>query len=615
MTTPHAPPRIAIIGAGPAGLSAAWFLQRNGYSNVRVFEKLDRVGGKCLTLTYDGRPFDMAAHEMLAGYGDVMDIANALNVPTTGYQAVLVYDRATRRYMDMLTACQSGGRTKLEVIWASLRYTWLLLTRYRRVSQPGSGFAGTPQDLLQPLTSWLKEQRLEALRETVSFVMKVQGFGRLDQLAAAYFVKFQGLRNWLSNVLHVAGLIQSWPRVFRHGFQSLWNAVAQHVDMQLGAQITAIRRRAKPDSNVVKVEIEFRDGQREEFDEIILACPLDLRTLSELGLDVGPEEQRVLEKVQYVDFVTTACRVEGVPAGVVGTIPLPPLLDYSGYIKIHDDRDMAVFFNLAPSEQLRPCGDRAEDEGAARRATAPRRRRADADCGAQPTRVAVFPPRQPDRVRRRLLRSVGIAARLPAHVLRRLAARIRNRGKHRRVLARAGESLLSTGTSVMDALGASEGIAHHLPQRVELAHMPVGVGGDEQPRVAAGLDRRGEKSRPDATVQMEEVELQRAVEPSTRILESTRDRGAAVAAGVRDEASGVGPVGVLPLLGKRVRVAVEVVQEPVLDRRIVAEHPVERDAQSRHRGGPVLVLDVRLQVENGLLAHIEQLVGVDLYHS
>ena len=355
MTTRHAPPRIAIIGAGPAGLSAAWFLQRSGYRDVRVFEKLDRVGGKCLTFTYDDRPFDMAAHEMLAGYGDVMDIANALNVPTVGYQAVLVYDRATRRYMDMLTACQAGGRTKLEVIWASLRYTWLLLTRYRRVSQPGSGFADTPPELLQPLTSWLKEQRLEALRETVSFVMKVQGFGRLDQLAAAYFVKFQGLRNWLSNVLHVAGLIQSWPRVFRHGFQSLWNAVAQRVDVKLGAEITAIRRRTKPDGNVIKVEIEFRDGTREEFDEMILACPLDPRTVSELGLDVGPEEQRLLDKVQYVEFVTTACRVEGVPAGVVGSIPLPALLDYTGYIKIHDDRDLAIFFNLSPSEDFDPA--------------------------------------------------------------------------------------------------------------------------------------------------------------------------------------------------------------------------------------------------------------------
>ena len=68
-------PKIAIIGAGAAGMSAAWFLKQNGYSDVRVFEKIERVGGKCLTFEYEGRQYDMAAHEMLAGYGDVMDIA------------------------------------------------------------------------------------------------------------------------------------------------------------------------------------------------------------------------------------------------------------------------------------------------------------------------------------------------------------------------------------------------------------------------------------------------------------------------------------------------------------------------------------------------------------
>jgi hypothetical protein len=348
-------PRIAIVGAGPAGMSAAWFLKQNGYRHVRVFEKADRVGGKCLTFPYEGRQFDMAAHEMLAGYGDVMDIARALDVPTTGYQNVLVYDRGSRRYMDMLTATQSGGYGRLQVVWAALRYTWMLLTRFREFSQPGSGFRNAPPELLQPLDSWLKSRRLEALKETVLFVMKVQGFGRLDQIPAAYFVKFQGLRNWLSNVLHVAGLTQYWPRVLKHGFQSLWEAVAREVDVSLDTGIRAIRRRPAEGSNSIEVEIEFAgDRKAERFDQLILACPIDLPTLTGMGLDLGPQETRLLEKVRYVEFVTTACRVEGVPAGVVGTIPLPSMLDYTGYIKIYDDSDMAIFFNLAPSEAYDP---------------------------------------------------------------------------------------------------------------------------------------------------------------------------------------------------------------------------------------------------------------------
>ena len=344
-------PRIAIIGAGPAGLSAAWYLKRNGYRSVRVFEKTDRVGGKCLTFDYEGRQFDLAAHEMLAGYGDVMEIADALGVPTAGYQNVLVYDTVGRRYMSMLEASQSGGYGRLQVVWASLRYTWMLLTRYRKFARPGSGYADAPPDLLQPLSSWIQEKRLGALLETVLYVMKVQGYGRLDQLPAAYFVKFQGLRNWVSNVLHVAGLIQGWPRVFKHGFQSLWTGVAKHVDVQLDTEIRAVRRQPAPDASNLVVTIEFADGRAAEvFDFVIITCPLDLPTLTALGLDLHHQETRLLEKVRYVEFVTTACAVEGVPTGVVGSIPVPPLLDYTGYIKIYEESPLAIFFTLAPEQ-------------------------------------------------------------------------------------------------------------------------------------------------------------------------------------------------------------------------------------------------------------------------
>jgi phytoene dehydrogenase-like protein len=49
---------IVIVGAGPAGLSTAWFLSKNGYHNVTVLEKLGRVGGLCKSLTVDGMSYD-----------------------------------------------------------------------------------------------------------------------------------------------------------------------------------------------------------------------------------------------------------------------------------------------------------------------------------------------------------------------------------------------------------------------------------------------------------------------------------------------------------------------------------------------------------------------------
>ena len=38
--------RICIIGGGPAGISAAMYLQKKGYTNYEIYEKLNKVGGK-----------------------------------------------------------------------------------------------------------------------------------------------------------------------------------------------------------------------------------------------------------------------------------------------------------------------------------------------------------------------------------------------------------------------------------------------------------------------------------------------------------------------------------------------------------------------------------------
>ncbi|MEP4485539.1 MAG: FAD-dependent oxidoreductase [Halioglobus sp.] len=340
-------PRIAIVGAGPAGLSAAWYLRKNGYTNVEIYEKLERVGGKCLSFEYEGKMYDLAAHEMLAGYTDVMAIAKELNVPSEGRQNVLVYDSQYGEYLDILQASKAGGYGLFQIGWASIRYTWKLLTSYRKISRPGSGLAGCPPELLKPIDSWLAEQRLEALRETFLYVMKVQGYGRLDEIPAAYLVKFQGLRNWVSNVLHVLSLIQYWPRVFSNGFQSLWDAVAATMNPHLNSEIEAIHRRPKKGTNIIGIEIQFADGTSEEFDELIITCPMDLPTLEGLGLDIRDQERNLFDKVIYQEFVTTACLTEGLPTGVTATIPVPELMNYSGYIKIHEDSDMNVFFTPA----------------------------------------------------------------------------------------------------------------------------------------------------------------------------------------------------------------------------------------------------------------------------
>jgi len=54
--------RLVIIGAGLAGLSAAYHLEQQGFTNYQIFEKDSTVGGLCKSLLLDDFTFDYGSH-------------------------------------------------------------------------------------------------------------------------------------------------------------------------------------------------------------------------------------------------------------------------------------------------------------------------------------------------------------------------------------------------------------------------------------------------------------------------------------------------------------------------------------------------------------------------
>jgi protoporphyrinogen oxidase len=60
--------RIAILGAGLAGLSAAWGLVAQGY-DVNIFERDHVVGGLAKSISHQGFTFDIGPHRLLAAPG------------------------------------------------------------------------------------------------------------------------------------------------------------------------------------------------------------------------------------------------------------------------------------------------------------------------------------------------------------------------------------------------------------------------------------------------------------------------------------------------------------------------------------------------------------------
>src|SRR3546814_16917107 len=69
---------VAIIGAGPAGLTAAYLLTRKGYS-VSVIEKDPvYVGGISRTVELNGFRFDIGGHRFFSKSQEVVDLWNEI---------------------------------------------------------------------------------------------------------------------------------------------------------------------------------------------------------------------------------------------------------------------------------------------------------------------------------------------------------------------------------------------------------------------------------------------------------------------------------------------------------------------------------------------------------
>ena len=57
-------PRVVILGAGPAGVAAAWQLARQGKADALVVEQRDAVGGNAGSFEIDGIPVDYGSHRL-----------------------------------------------------------------------------------------------------------------------------------------------------------------------------------------------------------------------------------------------------------------------------------------------------------------------------------------------------------------------------------------------------------------------------------------------------------------------------------------------------------------------------------------------------------------------
>ena len=328
----HRDTKIAVIGGGASGLSAAYLLVKAGYRSVTVLEKDSRVGGKCKTVFIDSRSYELGGILHLRGMEPISGFIRELGIETMPGTVIPPPPPAPSPLFDMDRLIHIGYPRKLQAWIAAIRFTAMEL---RNPSLCCPGHENMPADLTVPLSEWLKANRLTALEPLFACWMSGFGYGYTDNIPAAYALKFcSPAMIWKT----MAGGLRGFTR----GYQEVWDRVAPYLDVRLSHSVRRIIRR----DNVV---IETDSGNF-VFDKVILGC--DLRAIAP-ALDQDEEESELIRKIRSHRYHVVLAETEKMPSRVAFLYGhFSHRLQGAAVCWYHRwaDRNLYNFYAIAPDE-------------------------------------------------------------------------------------------------------------------------------------------------------------------------------------------------------------------------------------------------------------------------
>jgi len=291
--------RFAVIGAGPAGLMAARQLQLHGHSEVKVFEKRDRVGGKCATVDIDGRNYELGA--AIVGrttYKIVNQLIEDLGLTCMPF-----------RKTELVNTTEGGTVSPFRLVKDYMTRFRPAISRYLQAldgvpSYAESGYLGFDlEEFGRSFTEWATVNEVEDIVEVMAPIYTGFGYGYLNQMSAAQVFKVYD-RERFEKTVSLNPFRRAPMLAIREGFQGLWERVASSIHVELGVSIQNIERGDT-------IRITTKTGT-EDFDVLILACPLD--KVSD-ALDLSAAERTLFDQIRTLDYQTITAEVDNFGTG------------------------------------------------------------------------------------------------------------------------------------------------------------------------------------------------------------------------------------------------------------------------------------------------------------
>ena len=326
--------RICIIGGGPAGTSAAMYLEKAGYNNYVIYEKTDHVGGKAFsplmdvynkkTKQWEKKTIEMGAvmgcdtyfavaeceefgqlkHEHRGEFGDERPVHDGppmgrkYKKPDGSPYKMTIIDKVKKlhnlnKMTKLLNSKYKGYDVNGHRGVAQGRYEGLCPSPEERLNHI-EGVNPNLKDLSMPFIDFLKMNKCESVELVWRGPFTSFGYGYFDEIPAAYVLKYLDaftVRQFLDPT-------RLWT--WYDGTQSIWEAVNKHLKHPalLNSEVTGVERK----DGKVYVTV---NGATEEFDKLIICTPLEM--FLKYG-DPRAEEKELFSKIQHKEYFTMAVR-------------------------------------------------------------------------------------------------------------------------------------------------------------------------------------------------------------------------------------------------------------------------------------------------------------------
>ncbi|KCZ53835.1 FAD-dependent oxidoreductase [Hyphomonas chukchiensis] len=270
--------KIAIIGAGPAGLSAAHFLMQRGI-RATVFEANDRIGGKSFSilngdnLNEMGTCYTTRSHTMIKGWMKHNGITlKRLGEARFDGEPVVNYVKHG-----------PGAPLPLQVLRFIRKAASLRKAIKARPDDPD-----VMKEASLSTIEWVRALNIPKIERAMHRIQTTQGYGFVDKATIGQTVQWCDLQYVLSGVLNDLHMPEQ-------GWTTFWQRFASSFDVRLGTPVLGLDRSGP------KPVIHTREGEH-VFDAVLSTIPMQLFTSIAKATEL---ERRVADSVAWQTYTTT----------------------------------------------------------------------------------------------------------------------------------------------------------------------------------------------------------------------------------------------------------------------------------------------------------------------